>query len=101
MYLPNTNVLVTRFFTDAGMGEVTDFMSVAAKPAARPSRLSRQVVRVAKAIRGAFPFAWSAARHSTTRASRTRSRWAPMDVARCFIRRAQQFVLKSSHALAA
>src|ERR1700726_3986176 len=28
MYLPDTNVLVTRFFSDEGMSEVTDFMSI-------------------------------------------------------------------------
>src|ERR1700756_5258663 len=28
MYLPNTNVLVTRFFTESGMAEVTDFMPI-------------------------------------------------------------------------
>src|SRR5436309_15730460 len=28
MYLPDTNVLVTRFFADVGMAEVIDFMSV-------------------------------------------------------------------------
>ena len=28
IYLPDTNVLVTRFFSDEGMSEVTDFMSI-------------------------------------------------------------------------
>jgi GH15 family glucan-1,4-alpha-glucosidase len=44
MYLPDTNVLMTRFFTDEGMAEVTDFMPVGRDP--------RQIIRIAKAIRG-------------------------------------------------
>ena len=40
MYLPDTNVLVTRFFTDEGMAEVTDFMSVG-REAGGPTEQSR------------------------------------------------------------
>lgn len=56
MYLPNTNVLITRFFHDAGMGEVTDFMSVGREAGGETEQRSRQLVRVAKAIRGPIPF---------------------------------------------
>jgi GH15 family glucan-1,4-alpha-glucosidase len=48
MYLPDTNVLVTRFFADEGMAEVIDFMPVGGN--------TRQIVRIATAIRGAMPF---------------------------------------------
>src|SRR5690349_13464381 len=41
MYLPDTNVLVTRFFADEGMAEVIDFM-----PVGRPTR---DIVRIARA----------------------------------------------------
>ena len=42
MYLPDTNVLVTRFFADVGMAEVVDFMPVFLRPPShdRPSRSS-------------------------------------------------------------
>jgi GH15 family glucan-1,4-alpha-glucosidase len=48
MYLPDTNVLMTRFFSDEGMAEVTDFMPVGRDP--------RQIIRIAKAIRGPIRF---------------------------------------------
>jgi GH15 family glucan-1,4-alpha-glucosidase len=48
MYLPDTNVLITRFFADQGMAEVSDFMTVGGP--------TRQIVRIAKAIRGPMPF---------------------------------------------
>ncbi len=56
MYLPNTNVLITQFLHDAGMGEVTDFMSVGREAAGETEQSSRQLVRVAKAIRTPIPF---------------------------------------------
>ncbi len=56
MYLPNTNVLVTRFFSDHGMGEVTDFMSVGREAGGQTDQSARQIVRIAKAIRGPLKF---------------------------------------------
>ncbi len=56
MYLPNTNVLITQFLHDAGMGEVTDFMSVGREAGGETEQSSRQLVRVAKAIRTPIPF---------------------------------------------
>ena len=56
MYLPNTNVLMTRFFTSQGMGEVTDFMSVERQAGGRTDQSARQIVRIAKAIRGPVSF---------------------------------------------
>ncbi len=53
MYLPATNVLLTRFLGSDGVGEVTDFMPV--PPRGSPSRL-HQIVRKATAVRGAVPF---------------------------------------------
>jgi GH15 family glucan-1,4-alpha-glucosidase len=43
IYLPDTNVLITRFLGDDGIGEVADFM---------PLDASGRIVRLAKAIRG-------------------------------------------------
>ena len=56
MYLPDTNVLVTRFFADVGMAEVIDFMPVGREAGGQTEQASRQVVRIAKSIRGAIPF---------------------------------------------
>jgi GH15 family glucan-1,4-alpha-glucosidase len=56
MYLPNTNVLVTRFFSDQGMGEITDFMSVGREAGGQTDQSARQIVRMVKAIRGPLRF---------------------------------------------
>src|SRR4051794_13251411 len=56
IYLPNTNVLVTRFFTDEGTAEVTDFMSVGREAGGATTQSSRQIVRIAKAINGSLRF---------------------------------------------
>ncbi len=56
MYLPNTNVLVTRFFTDQGMAELTDFMPIGREAGGETVQCSRQIVRIARAIRGPIPF---------------------------------------------
>ena len=53
MYLPDSNVLVTRFLSPDGVGEVIDFM-----PVQDPSRAKKahQIVRVVRAVRGAVRF---------------------------------------------
>ena len=52
-YFPDTNVLITRFFTENGVGEVQDFMPVGGGPAeAERHRLIRRVV----CVRGSIPF---------------------------------------------
>ncbi|MER6073434.1 glycoside hydrolase family 15 protein [Streptomyces sp. NPDC001817] len=56
-YFPDTNVLITRFFTEDGVGEVQDFMpvtsdSVAGEGEAGRHRLIRRVV----CVRGTVPF---------------------------------------------
>jgi len=56
MYLPDTNVLVTRFFSDRGMAELIDFMPIGTEAGGQTEQSARQVVRVAKAIRGSVPF---------------------------------------------
>jgi GH15 family glucan-1,4-alpha-glucosidase len=52
LYLPGTAVLVTRFMTEAGVGEVVDFMPVAEGPATDRHRIAR-IVRV---VRGTMRF---------------------------------------------
>jgi GH15 family glucan-1,4-alpha-glucosidase len=47
LYLPDTNILITRFFGPAGVGEVQDFMPIdATDPALHRHRLIRRVVVV-------------------------------------------------------
>src|SRR3954451_22768652 len=45
LYLPDTNVLITRFLTAAGVGEVQDFMPIHRDPD-HPKRVIRRVVTV-------------------------------------------------------
>src|SRR4051794_16479355 len=49
-YFPDTNVLITRFFTDDGVGEVQDFMPVGDSDDADRHRLIRRVVCVRGSI---------------------------------------------------
>ncbi|OIJ95981.1 glycoside hydrolase family 15 protein [Streptomyces colonosanans] len=52
-YFPDTNVLITRFFTEEGLGEVQDFMPVGAESVeAERHRLIRRVL----CVRGSIPF---------------------------------------------
>src|SRR4051794_27770129 len=44
-YLPNTNVLVTRFFSDDGMAEVIDFMPIGREAGGPSEQCARQIVR--------------------------------------------------------
>jgi GH15 family glucan-1,4-alpha-glucosidase len=52
-YWPETNVLVTRFLSDDGVGEVRDFMPVAGRA---HDADQRQVVRTVRAVRGTVTF---------------------------------------------
>jgi GH15 family glucan-1,4-alpha-glucosidase len=52
-YFPDTNVLITRFFTEDGVGEVQDFMPITGDPEeARRHRLIRRTT----CVRGSIPF---------------------------------------------
>lgn len=50
LYLPDTNILLTRFLSEQGVAEISDFMPIHRKP--HPSRLVRRV----KTIRGEVRF---------------------------------------------
>ncbi|WP_431277239.1 glycoside hydrolase family 15 protein [Leifsonia poae] len=52
LYLPDTAILITRFLTEAGVGELVDFMPVKDEVAAEGHRL----VRVVRCVRGAMDF---------------------------------------------
>jgi GH15 family glucan-1,4-alpha-glucosidase len=51
-YHPDTNVLITRFFADDGVGEIQDFMPVGAAGETQRHRLIRRVL----CVRGTMPF---------------------------------------------
>ena len=52
LYFPDTNVLITRFYTHGGIGEVQDFMPIEPQPGMHRHRLLRRVV----VVRGAMDF---------------------------------------------
>ncbi|MGE0473236.1 MAG: glycoside hydrolase family 15 protein, partial [Nitrospirales bacterium] len=55
MYLPETNILLTRFLQNDGVGELTDFMPVESDEAGhRPRR--HQIIRMLSVVRGTVQF---------------------------------------------
>ncbi|WP_116450386.1 glycoside hydrolase family 15 protein [Blastococcus litoris] len=52
MYLPDTAVLVTRFFTEEGLGQVVDFMP----PAGPTATDNHRLVRIVECVRGRMTF---------------------------------------------
>src|SRR3954447_20648189 len=52
MYLPDTAVLVTRFLSQAGIGEVVDFMP----PAGQGATGNHRLVRMLRCVRGEMSF---------------------------------------------
>jgi GH15 family glucan-1,4-alpha-glucosidase len=53
MYLPDSNVLLTRFLTEDGVGEITDFMPVAESG---ESAFRHRLIRSVQVVRGAMTF---------------------------------------------
>lgn len=53
MYLPETNILITRFLTADGVGEITDFMPIK-QPGSETHR--HHIIREVKSVRGSLPF---------------------------------------------
>ncbi len=56
MYMPETNVLLTRFLRPEGVGEVIDFMPVQSDRALGSDFVMHEIVRIARAVRGAVRF---------------------------------------------
>jgi GH15 family glucan-1,4-alpha-glucosidase len=52
MYLPDTAILITRFLSDTGVGEIYDFMPISGKVATERHRL----VRMLRCVRGQITF---------------------------------------------
>lgn len=59
MYLPDTNVLLTRFLGADGVGEVCDFMPIHRDVSGGYRKGRHQIVRVARAVRGEVRFLMS------------------------------------------
>ena len=54
MYLPDTNILLSRYLSGTGVAEVTDFMPVQAGD--EPSLHSDQIVRIVRVVKGSVIF---------------------------------------------
>ena len=80
LYLPETNILLTRFLSESGVAEVTDFMSIQSDNDA-----PNEVVRMVRVVKGSITFSlrcdprfdYSRGRHSTT-AERRRAIFTPV-----------------------
>lgn len=56
MYMPDTNVLLTRFLSQEGLAEVIDFMPVLADSGGLTEQRSHQLIRTARSIRNTTRF---------------------------------------------
>ncbi|GCE12235.1 glycoside hydrolase family 15 protein [Tengunoibacter tsumagoiensis] len=53
LYLPETNILITRFLTNDGVGEITDFMPIKNTP---NHKLQHHIIRAVHVVRGSLTF---------------------------------------------
>ncbi len=53
MYLPDSNILVTRSYTGTGLGQIEDFMSI---PPGETEPAIHQIVRIVKCVRGEITY---------------------------------------------
>jgi GH15 family glucan-1,4-alpha-glucosidase len=56
MYMPESNVLLTRFLRAEGVGEVIDFMPVREDKTSQSETVVHEIIRIARAVRGAVRF---------------------------------------------
>jgi GH15 family glucan-1,4-alpha-glucosidase len=54
MYLPDTNILLTRYLAEEGVAEITDFMPIVDGP--NPSAYAHQIIRTIRVIKGTVRF---------------------------------------------
>jgi GH15 family glucan-1,4-alpha-glucosidase len=54
LYLPETNILLTRFLSDSGVAEITDFMPVL--EGKKGEIYAHQIIRMVRVIKGEVPF---------------------------------------------
>jgi len=55
MYLPDSNVLVTRFLTPDGVGEIVDLMPIRDRRERKKTE-EHQIIRIVRGVRGSIPF---------------------------------------------
>jgi GH15 family glucan-1,4-alpha-glucosidase len=56
LYLPNTNILVTRFLSESGVAEVTDFMPVDSEKGKSKQQYGNHIIRMLRVIKGHVRF---------------------------------------------
>jgi GH15 family glucan-1,4-alpha-glucosidase len=56
LYLPNTNILLTRFLSESGVAEVTDFMPVVTEKGRGTARYGNHIIRMVRVIKGNVRF---------------------------------------------
>ncbi len=56
MYLPDTNILLTRFLSDSGVAEVTDFMPVVANGGKGKPGYGHHIIRMVRVVKGQVRF---------------------------------------------
>ena len=56
LYLPNTNILLTRFLSESGVAEVTDFMPVGSEKDKSKQRYGNHIIRMLRVIKGQVRF---------------------------------------------
>ena len=56
LYLPDTNILLTRFLSERGVAEVTDFMPVVQKNDMHKQRFGHHIIRMLRVIKGEVRF---------------------------------------------
>ena len=56
LYLPNTNILLTRFLSESGVAEVTDFMPVGSEKDKSKQRYGNHIIRMLRVIKGHVRF---------------------------------------------
>jgi GH15 family glucan-1,4-alpha-glucosidase len=54
LYLPDTNILITRYLSDAGVAEITDFMPIAEN--GMRSAYADQIIRMVSVVKGSVTF---------------------------------------------
>ncbi|MFT4111446.1 glycoside hydrolase family 15 protein [Silvibacterium sp.] len=94
MYLPDTNILLTRFLSEDGVVELTDFMPVVEDPT--KSHYGHHIIRMLRVVKGDVPFEMHCApRFNYARSSHTANR---NQDAVCFVPEGEQQPSMALHA---
>ena len=85
LYLPDTNILLTRFLSDFGVAEVADFMPIDRDNGTHTPHYRNHIIRNVRVIKGRVPFAmrcaprfdYARAKHATQRDQQGCVRFVP------------------------